>query len=622
MEQSQTVTGTNQRWASGIRRLMLGWLTAAALEYLLLPVQAQWLGNLEGLAQMSLIRLIAVTCGVFCVLSLIGKNHDSARAERWGIFAMGALLVVSAVRRSYTAPFWWGCLLLMGIVTVYAFFGWNAAPEPASVPGTRSWGWMWGTGAAAAAALIFLSVWTVSRVYTLSTPTYDMGLFSQMFHHMKESGRPMTTLERDGLLSHFAVHVSPIYYLMLPLYALIPSPVTLQVLQAAVLVSSVIPLWKLGQRHGMAGWQRFALCVVLLAYPALAGGVSYDLHENCFLTPLLLWLFYAVDVGHIPGIALAGGLTLLVKEDAAVYVAVIALWMILRGLLREPKDRRMLVTGLTMLGVSLIWFFLVTGYLAGMGDGVMTYRYDNFIYDGSSSLVTVVLAVLKNPMKLLYECVDAEKLRYIGLTMVPLLGLPLMTRRFERYVLLIPYILVNLMSDYSYQHDVFFQYNFGSGAFLLYLTVVNLQDIPKPSLRTAAIGLVAAVSLGCFAEEILPKAVEYPQRLARFSGYYSKIRSALDQIPEGAPTSATTFYTTMLSRRDVLYDVKYSSTEHILQTDYVAMDPRYPDTYDKYATAGGNDGFQRFVELLEQQGYERWLAPDDSLVIYRRMIDE
>ena len=52
------------------------------------------------------------------------------------------------------------------------------------------------------------------------------------------------------------------------------------------------------------------------------------------------------------------------------------------------------------------------------------------------------------------------------------------------------------------------------------------------------------------------------------------------------------------------------------------MDPRYPDTYDQYAIAGGNDGFQRFVELLEQQGYERWLEPDDSLVIYRRMIDE
>lgn len=42
----------------------------------------------------------------------------------------------------------------------------------------------------------------------------------------------MTTCERDRVLSHFAVHVSPIYYLFLPFYALFPSPVTLEVLQA------------------------------------------------------------------------------------------------------------------------------------------------------------------------------------------------------------------------------------------------------------------------------------------------------------------------------------------------------------------------------------------------------
>ena len=88
----------------------------------------------------------------------------------------------------------------------------------------------------------------------------------------------------------------------------------------------------------------------------------------------------------------------------------------------------------------------------------MTYRYDNFIYDDSASLVTVIKAVVMNPMKALFECVDEEKLKFIGQTMVPLLGLPLLTRRFERYILLIPYVLINLMSDYQYQHDIFFQY--------------------------------------------------------------------------------------------------------------------------------------------------------------------
>ena len=74
-------------------------------------------------------------------------------------------------------------------------------------------------------------------------PTFDFGIFSQMFHQMRTTGLPVTTVERDGPLSHFAVHVSPIYYLLLPFYCIYPKPVTLQVLQAAVLASAVIPLW-------------------------------------------------------------------------------------------------------------------------------------------------------------------------------------------------------------------------------------------------------------------------------------------------------------------------------------------------------------------------------------------
>ena len=67
-----------------------------------------------------------------------------------------------------------------------------------------------------------------------------------------------------------------------------PVPATLQVLQAAVITSAVIPLWKLGKHHGLTPFQRMLLCVLLLLYPAFSGGVGYDIHENCFLTPLLL----------------------------------------------------------------------------------------------------------------------------------------------------------------------------------------------------------------------------------------------------------------------------------------------------------------------------------------------
>ena len=72
----------------------------------------------------------------------------------------------------------------------------------------------------------------------------------------------------------------------------------------------------------------------------------------------------------------------------------------------------------------------------------MTYRYKNFYFNDSSSLLTLVQAVVMCPMKAVYECMEPEKLGMLALTMGPLLGLPLLTRRYERYILLIPYLLM------------------------------------------------------------------------------------------------------------------------------------------------------------------------------------
>ena len=198
-------------------------------------------------------------------------------------------------------------------------------------------------------------------------------------------------------------------------------------LQAAVLASGVIPLWKIGKHHNLTGAPRMLLCAVLLLCPVYAGGASYDIHENAFLTPLLLWLFYGIDRKNGMITAVAALLTLTVKEDAAVYVAVVALFLLLRSGLSSDKKWG-LVAGSLLLAGSLLWFAAVTGYLSIFGDGVMTYRYDNFMYDDSDSLITVIKAVLLRPMKAVFECVDQQKLKFIGLTMGALAFLPFVTR--------------------------------------------------------------------------------------------------------------------------------------------------------------------------------------------------
>lgn len=594
-----------------IRRLLLSWLLAVTAEYALLPGASRDLAVLDGLQYMKPGRMALIGVACFALLWGISRLRQTASAERWTMVGLFAVLAAQSLGASFTWPFLVVCLMVLGSLACYARCGWNGGKIPEGKKLSEQNHCLWLVVGFTVAFFLLVSIWTVCRVYSFSTPSYDFSIFAQMFHSMRTTGLPTTTIERDGALSHFAVHVSPIYYLMLPFYWIAPYPAVLQVLQAAVLASGVIPLWKLGKCHGLASLPRALLCLLLLLYPAYAGGTSYDIHENVFLTPLLLWLFYGMDVKRPWLVWLAGGLTLLVKEDAAVYVALAAIYLILRAVLRQEGKRQTMAGTLLLVG-ALGYFVMVTGYLSQNGDGVMTYRYQNFMYDGSYSLITVVKAVVICPMKALYECVDREKLEFLTLTILPLGGLPFLTRRYERLVLLIPYVLVNLMSDYQYQHSIFFQYTYGSTACLIYLVLVNVADLKQEARRRKA--LLAALCIGavCFGAQIVPLAVQYPARCIRYEAYYSGVRETLSVIPEDAEVAATTYYTTYLSQRAVLYDVRYASQEHLLSCEYLALNPKESKSYQKYG------GFESLEKMLQCNGFEEVASYSESLVIYRK----
>ena len=598
-----------------IRSLLTAWLIAASFEYWILGRELGDLSKLDGIAAMSAGRMTVIGVGVFAILWLL-RNRLSESAKRAGLTGAFGILAARALITSFTWPLMIVCLLILGCVCVYEARGWKGSGSTAALRCQENKDFAWATAGAAILFFLFVSVWTVCRVRSFSVPTFDFGIFAQMFHSMKTTGLPITTVERDGMLSHFAVHVSPIYYLLLPFYCIVPKPETLQVLQAAVLASAVIPLWKLGQHHNLPPLARFGVCLLLLLYPAYAGGTSYDIHENAFLTPLLLWLFYGIDRRNGIVTALAAILTLMVKEDAAVYVAVVALYLLLRTVLR-PKQKWDLVTGCLLLAGAVVWFVGVTGYLAKFGDGVMTYRYDNFMYDDSDSLITVIKAVLLCPMKAVFECVDSQKLKFISFTMGALALLPIMTRRYERLVLLIPYLLVNLMTDYKYQFDIFFQYTFGSTACMIYMVLVNLADWKVNWHRMTALALALVISGSCFAVQIIPKATRYQVYCNTNADYYQSLRSVLDEIPDGASAAATTYYTTYLSARDVLYDIRYASTEHVLSCEYVAVGVTDKNCLKNYAV-NGEQGYENFVALLKSEGYIKIAEYEGKLEIYHK----
>lgn len=607
-----------------IRKLVLSWLLSATVIYMQLLGKQINLKDITGLQTISFLQIVIMTAAVFAVLCLVSfkAEKDIKKLERYGIFAVFTVLALLGMITSFTVPFLCIVILTEGILFFYARYGENREYLEITDKIKNNKAAVSAVGIAALIFLLFVSVWTVCRVLTYSSPTFDFGIFSQMFYHMKTTGIPNTTVERDGLLSHFNVHVSPIYYLILPFYWLYPEPVTLQVMQAVILASAVVPAWKLARKFGCKPFVSALFCITLLLYPSYSGGTSYDLHENVFLTPLLLWLFYSIDTKKKWGVAVFGILTLMVKEDAAVYVAVIALWLILRSVCQKDSDWRWgAKAGSLLFAGAVIWFFAVTGYLAQYGDGVMTGRYSNFFYDDSDSLFSVIKVAILCPLKVLYECVDREKLLFIAQTMIPLCGLLFLTRKYERMVLLIPYVLVNLMSDYTYQHDIFFQYTYGSTACLFYLMLANYADLAEKIkhvfLKYLPFLCTAVISAGYLWIFVVPRAITYPRRYVQGKEYYQEMDQILQIVPKDASVAATTFYTVPLSNREILYDVRYGSLEHILSTEYVVLAIQDERSYTSYAENGEN-GYENFTGILERNGYEIIAQLDDTIVIYQK----
>lgn len=601
-----------------LRRVLLAWLVSAALLYTLLPHGLRALDTMNGAAAMSFAALVGLWLGCLALLHAAAWVWQTERLERWLLLAVFVWYAAVALAASFSLPLLGACVLVLVLLAVYACKGAEERPVEFVTP-TRSRSGKVLTAVFAALFFAYVGLWLTCRVLSLSCPTYDMGIFTQMFHSMRTTGLPNTTLERDELLSHFAVHVSPIYYLMLPVFAVFPSAVTLELLQAAVLASAVIPLWRIARRNGFSGVVSALLCGLLLAYPAYAAGTSYDLHENVFLTPLLLWLFDCLERRRICGTVIFALLTLLVKEDAAVYVAIVGLYVLLEGLLR--RDRWRLAVGGALLAGALVYFFAVTSFLSTEGDGVMTYRYGNLMPEDSDSLLSVVKTVLLLPMKAIFECVEKEKLEFLAQTLVPLLGLPLLTRRFERYVLLIPYVLINLLSDYQYQHSVFFQYAYGSTAFLFYLTVVNLRDLTERAGERAAqtrlMPVLAALVISlAFSGVVTLPTVRTTVRYYRGTRAHTEmVREHLDRIPRDATVTATCFYTVPLADCATVYDLQYCSTEHLLSSDYVVLDGS--KSYKLYSTEPWEvRPREDFDELLAENGYVVCDSPDASLTIW------
>jgi uncharacterized membrane protein len=130
------------------------------------------------------------------------------------------------------------------------------------------------------------------RSLDLTTTTWDMGIYQQALWSTSH-GRPFweaADAETGGYGSFLQVHSSFLLYLLVPLYEVAPTELTLFVVQSAVVALAAVPLYLLGRDlTGSGRWGLVAGVVYLAWFPVLSANL-YDFHAEAFL-PLEIFAF-------------------------------------------------------------------------------------------------------------------------------------------------------------------------------------------------------------------------------------------------------------------------------------------------------------------------------------------
>lgn len=494
--------------------------------------------DISFIASISLSVLFGATLTVFALLVLVAVIMKSNRL-------IPCALLVSAILFGSTLAYK-GCVLgdenasniymniavglVMFFITAWICKGDKLNITSIALPKFAVW-----TTAGVGIALftIIVSTACIARYSAYFSHNFDFGIFTQMFENMRTTGLADTTVERNTLMSHFGVHFSPFYYLLLPFYMLCPRPETLLVIQAAFVAIGVIPVVLICKNLKLSNSITAVISIIYIFFPSLANGCLYDFHENKFLTVLILWALYFILKENLIGTAVFCLLTLGVKEDAAIYIMAIALFLIL--------TRKKYIVGGCMFAVAVIYFLIASSVVAALGSGIMDDRLANYMADGESGLGAVVKNCLANFGYLLSQVFTHDKIIFMVWMLLPVAFAPFLSEKKSMLVLFIPMLAVDLMPNWQYQYDIGFQYTYGAAALIIFMTIIVIAGA-KRSVQNKILMFSLAMCIVMSFSLIVPRSAYYIDIAVSNHDMNEQYTELINTIPKEAEVTANGYY--------------------------------------------------------------------------------
>lgn len=313
---------------------------------------------------------------------------------------------------------------------------------------------------------VLFSLVTILNYRTFHYSAFDLGVNAQGMW-LLSGGQTYSSIRG---MHYFGEHLWLLIVALIPVYKLAPSIETLLILQSVGLAIGAVPLAVLTHRKTGHTWMAAVLAAAWLLSPALQNMNLEQYHPEIFATPLLMWAIERADAQKWRGFWIAIALAVLAKEDVALTVFGLGLYVFL------TKHRRV---GVTTMAFGFVWFLVSMRVLIPLFNDYGFFRFEggHWFSGWWANMFNVSFYV---------EVFGREQVRNyaVGL-LAPVAFLSFLAPD----VLLgaLPSFAVNVLSGNPYLSSIDFHYNNQTLPFVYAAVAIGLGRLARSRGRTFAI---------------------------------------------------------------------------------------------------------------------------------------
>ena len=404
-------------------------------------------------------------------------------------------------------------------------------------------------GLAAAAAALY-GTFALVQWQRFESPSWDLGIFTEVVQDYGMLRAPVVPIKGPGF-DLLGDHFSPVLALLGPVWDVLPSPVTLLMVQVLLIAASVFVVTRLAVSR-LSPATAAAIGIAYAFSFGLQGAVSVQFHEVAFAVPLIALSLAAVVSEKPRRAGLIALLLLLVKEDLGLTVAAIGVVLLLRHARRW---------GLTLVVVGLGGFAVITCVLIPAASAGHAWQYGSTV---------PVAHYLSDPWSVVTSLGDPRKVQTLAL----LAGTAgVVGCRSPLFLAVVPTLLWRFYST----NPGYYGYDWHYSAVLVPIAAIALIDVASRrdgrSLRrrraTAAVASAVAVATSLLLVPSPPLGRLLQPAFFATTARTTSAKEALALVRPGRTVVSDASLIAYLAAKDTTY---YSGVRGIPGPDYYVVD--------------------------------------------------